>query len=203
MWGETKFHCIGYDNTAYVEYMDLTLCCPKKAVKFNHLPVPPCHCVILWGSVSCALRLCSVFVACNPSSGCCVHALCSWLRFQINNSSLALGRSEGHFKMRFSILFSTVSSHLMIMPSNKCHRNLLMISEHWFRYWLSAIRQQAITWAKVDPDLCHHMASLAVINRPAVSPCGTQPSCHSRMYLLSLRPGEIYCNEISSNRHLW
>ena len=23
-----------------------------------------------------------------------------------------------------------------------------------------AVRQQAITWANVDPDLCHHMASL-------------------------------------------
>ena len=23
-----------------------------------------------------------------------------------------------------------------------------------------AIRQQAITWANVDPDLCHHMVSL-------------------------------------------
>ena len=26
--------------------------------------------------------------------------------------------------------------------------------------WLSAIRQQAITWPKVDPDLGRHMASL-------------------------------------------
>ena len=26
--------------------------------------------------------------------------------------------------------------------------------------WLGAIRQQAITWANVDPDLCRHMASL-------------------------------------------
>ena len=24
----------------------------------------------------------------------------------------------------------------------------------------STFRQQAITWANVDPDLCHHMASL-------------------------------------------
>ena len=27
--------------------------------------------------------------------------------------------------------------------------------------WLGAIRHQAITWANVDPDLCHHMASLS------------------------------------------
>ena len=37
-----------------------------------------------------------------------------------------------------------------------------MIGQHWFRSWLPAIRQQAITWAKVDPDLCHQMASLGL-----------------------------------------
>ena len=35
-----------------------------------------------------------------------------------------------------------------------------MISQHWFRLWLGAVRQQAITWANVDPVLCHRMASL-------------------------------------------
>ena len=34
-----------------------------------------------------------------------------------------------------------------------------MISQHWFRKWLGAVRQQAITWANVDPDLCRHTAS--------------------------------------------
>ena len=40
------------------------------------------------------------------------------------------------------------------------HWVLLMISQHWFRYWLGAVRQQAITWTNVDPDLSRHMASL-------------------------------------------
>ena len=35
-----------------------------------------------------------------------------------------------------------------------------MISQHWFRWWLGAIRQQAITWASVDLDPCRHMTSL-------------------------------------------
>ena len=35
-----------------------------------------------------------------------------------------------------------------------------MISQHWFRWWLGAVRQQAITWANVDPDLQRRMASL-------------------------------------------
>ena len=36
----------------------------------------------------------------------------------------------------------------------------LMISQYWVGWWLGAVRQQAITWAYVDPDLCRHMASL-------------------------------------------
>ena len=33
-------------------------------------------------------------------------------------------------------------------------------SQHWFRKWLGAVKQQAITWDNVDPDLCRHMVSL-------------------------------------------
>ena len=35
-----------------------------------------------------------------------------------------------------------------------------MISQHWFRQLLGAVRQQAITWAKADSDLCGYMVSL-------------------------------------------
>ena len=31
------------------------------------------------------------------------------------------------------------------------------MSKYWFRKWLGAIRQQAITWANVDLVLCRHM----------------------------------------------
>ena len=37
---------------------------------------------------------------------------------------------------------------------------LLLISQHWLRKWPDAIRQETITWANADPDLCGHMASL-------------------------------------------
>ena len=43
-------------------------------------------------------------------------------------------------------------------PSTKCQQASLMISQHWFSWWLGAIRQQAITWTNVGPDLCGHMA---------------------------------------------
>ena len=36
----------------------------------------------------------------------------------------------------------------------------IISSQHWFRYWLGAVRQQAIIWANVDPFVCHHMVSL-------------------------------------------
>ena len=45
------------------------------------------------------------------------------------------------------------------MPLDECHSTILMISQYWFRLWLGAVRQQAITWTNVDPDLCHHIAS--------------------------------------------
>ena len=35
-----------------------------------------------------------------------------------------------------------------------------MISQNWFRWWLGAVRQQAITWANVVLDPCRHMTSI-------------------------------------------
>ena len=48
----------------------------------------------------------------------------------------------------------------IIITSDECHRTLLMMSQHWFRQWPGADRQQAITWANVDSDRCCLMASL-------------------------------------------
>ena len=50
----------------------------------------------------------------------------------------------------------------MKLPSDKCHWVVLMISQHWFRLWLSAVWQQAIIWVSVDPDLCFHLAPLGI-----------------------------------------
>ena len=35
---------MGYDHTAYMDYIDHDVCCPKKAIKLNHL-------LILWNLV--------------------------------------------------------------------------------------------------------------------------------------------------------
>ena len=46
------------------------------------------------------------------------------------------------------------------LPSGDCHWTpLMMLSRRWFRWWLSAVRQQAITWAYVDPVVFCHMSS--------------------------------------------
>ena len=41
------------------------------------------------------------------------------------------------------------------------HWTLVIISQHWLRWWLGAVRQQAITWTIVDLDPCQHMVSLS------------------------------------------
>ena len=45
------------------------------------------------------------------------------------------------------------------LPSGGCRWTSLMISQYWFRWWLGAIRQQAIDWANVDLDQCCRMTS--------------------------------------------
>ena len=36
----------------------------------------------------------------------------------------------------------------------------VMTRKHWFRQWLGTVRQHAIPWTNVYPDLCCHMVSL-------------------------------------------
>ena len=47
----------------------------------------------------------------------------------------------------------------MKLVLGKCHRTPL-IRQHCLSWWLGAVRQPAITWANVDPDLCCHMVLL-------------------------------------------
>ena len=49
---------------------------------------------------------------------------------------------------------------LVILPSVECHWTLLKISQHWFRWWLGALRRQTITGVNIHSDLCRHMASV-------------------------------------------
>ena len=84
-----------------------------------------------------------------------------WRMFDIN--SLVHWEIKIRFvKMRFLIMFyGLVSSDLLvIMPSVECHGSLLMICQHWFRRWLAADREQAITRVNVGPVSCRrHQAT--------------------------------------------
>ena len=44
------------------------------------------------------------------------------------------------------------------IPLKLHSKTSLMISQHWTRWWLSAIRQQAITWTNVDQVVWWHIA---------------------------------------------
>ena len=80
--------------------------------------------------------------------------------YHLSVNSLASGRSEGDSKKVIYNLVLLTGTFRYFHDNDECHRTLLMISQHWFREWLGAVRQQAITWASVDSVLCHFMASL-------------------------------------------
>ena len=65
------------------------------------------------------------------------------------------------------------------------HWTLGMVSQHWFRQWLGAIRQQSITLANVDPGQCHHMALLGqneLKNKNICSSCNIQCKLFTILY---------------------
>ena len=70
-----------------------------------------------------------------------------WLRFQMYY--LRTYFSDGYF-----------GSFSVNLPSGGWQRTWLTTSQYSFKQKLGAARQQAITWAIIDPELCHHMASL-------------------------------------------
>ena len=80
---------------------------------------------------------------------------------QININCLINSLSPGTFgsNSKFIIFKLILNSSLgtpVKLVSGKCHRTSVMRNQHW--YWLGAIRQQAITCAIVDADLCHHIS---------------------------------------------
>ena len=76
-----------------------------------------------------------------------------------NLNSFVSGRLESNFT--FWTWFDWLVAEVFIVKfhSGKCHWPSLMPSQHWFGWWLTT-RQQATTWAKVDPDFCCHVAPL-------------------------------------------
>ena len=77
-------------------------------------------------------------------------------------NSLALGDFNGILKVWFSNSLYRIFAWAwnVKLLADECHRTSLMRSQYRFRWWLGAVRQQAITWANVDPYLRCHMALL-------------------------------------------
>ena len=105
-----------------------------------------------------------------------------------------------------------------ILPCSECQRILLLIliSQHWFRKWLGAIRQQAITWTGVYQDLRPHISAaghseltqirlthwgrgkLKIIGSDnGLSPGRRQAIIWTDTRILSIRPLATNLNEIS------
>ena len=61
----------------------------------------------------------------------------------------------------FYNIFSDITNILTEIHWGVFMRIILVISQLWFRQWLGAVRQQAIAWTNADPDLLHHVHSLA------------------------------------------
>ena len=62
---------------------------------------------------------------------------------------------------KLNIQKCSLGTHCEIALSRMPHNfTMVMRSQNWFKLWLVAMKQQAITWANVDPDLFGHMASL-------------------------------------------
>ena len=60
-----------------------------------------------------------------------------------------------------SFWWSMVEVSLIKLHSDSYHWASLKKSQHWYRLWLGAVRQQAMIWSKVDWDPCRHSASLS------------------------------------------
>ena len=61
---------------------------------------------------------------------------------------------------KYILRIKCMSRNVVKLFFGEFHRSPLMISQHWFWYWLGAIRQQTIIWASVDPDPYRHMEPL-------------------------------------------
>ena len=84
----------------------------------------------------------------------------------------------------------------MKLPSGECHKTSLLMSQHWFGWWLGAVRHQAITRANVNSNICHHMASIRH-DELTLKVSGIFKSSHLALWVMSCDPHMWY--RISDN----
>ena len=80
---------------------------------------------------------------------CKMTAILSWPPC---GNSFTLGNMVMILKLNPHIIWIKFMSNSCEIDLSWMAQNTLMKCQHWFRRWLGAVRQQAITWANVDPD---------------------------------------------------
>ena len=89
---------------------------------------------------------------------------CRWVIYAIKTRHVTFRLTLGSrgdvatiLQMGFSSSLHTITAWGLAVKLLSCesHGAPLMRSQHWYRYWLVAVRQQAIIWTNADPDLWH------------------------------------------------
>ena len=75
-------------------------------------------------------------------------------------NSLAPGRYGYHLQLVIFKLISRIDIFEYFLCNCPQVNATRLTSQHWCRKWLGSIRQQTITSANDDPNLCHYMALL-------------------------------------------
>ena len=85
----------------------------------------------------------------------------------------------------------------MKLLSGECHSTSPSLNQHWFRSWLGAVRQQAITWADVDLDPRRHMTFLG---HNELSMCGGK---YKAIFIALLIPETVICLKYHHEKKVW
>ena len=90
---------------------------------------------------------------------CFLHICVGFIRRRLSKAILHTCHSHGNLTHwcldDMTVIFCVVFKYILLMSisaiffkitADECHKTSLMRSQSWFREWLVAIRQQAITW---------------------------------------------------------
>ena len=123
---------------------------------------------------------------------------CRWVIYAIKTRHVTFRLTLGSrgdvatiLQMGFSSSLHTIIVWGLAVKLLSCepHGASLMRSQHWYRYWLVAVRQQAIIWTNADPDLWH-LASLCH-NELNIHPC---EKCYGTIFFGISYLSFIFCS---------
>ena len=109
-------------------------------------------------------------------------------------NSLVPGRFEWNFRKVILKLISLIDDWGIWPQMNAT--GPLMISQHWFRQWLRAVRQQAITWSNVEPYIYVAISQSVNSLRPSDAYMRQWSNHHwFRLWLVALPAPSHYLNQ--------